>query len=138
MGSNEIQTARMVSYRTSEADPLAEVRREIRYPLRARSEFVWVGRDGAQHEASGYSRDISEHGAYILAKTCPPMGAMIRTVIRFPYRRDPARSRLIEMDGRVMRVELLLTHKAGWGFAVASTHSVLHDIDESDDESSVG
>ena len=138
MGSKEIQTAGTVSCATSEADPVPEVRREIRYPLRARSEFIWVGRDGAQHEASGRSRDLSEHGAYILAKVCPPMGAMIRTVIRFPYRRDPIRSRQIEMDGRVVRVELMLTNKAGWGFAVASTHSVLHDSDKLDDESSDG
>jgi hypothetical protein len=133
MGSNEMQTARTG---TPEVDSVPEVRREMRYPLRARGEFIWVGRDGAQHEASGHSRDISEHGAYILAKVSPPMGAMIRTVLRFPYRRDPVRSRQIEMDGRVVRVELLLTNKAAWGFAVASTHSVLHEIDTSDSGSS--
>ncbi len=97
---------------------------------------MWMGRDGAQHEASGYSRNISEHGAYILAKACPPVRAMIRMVIRFPYRRDPVRSRQMEMDGQVTRVDLLLTSKAGWGFAVASTHSVLDEIDDLKDESS--
>ncbi|MGC2417718.1 MAG: PilZ domain-containing protein, partial [Candidatus Acidiferrales bacterium] len=106
-------------------------------PLRARSEFIWVGRDGAQHEASGHSRDLSEHGAYILAKVSPPMGAMIRTVIRFPYWRDRIRSRQIEMDGRVVRVELMLTNKAGWGFAVASMHSVLRESDDLNGGSSI-
>jgi hypothetical protein len=137
MGSNETQTARTVSSGASDAYPAAEVRREIRYPLRARAEFVWMGRDGEQHEASGHSRDISEHGAYILAKACPPAGAMIRTIIRFPYRQDAdCGSRRIEMDGRVVRVELLLSHKSGWGFAVASTHSVLHEVGNVDGESS--
>jgi len=135
MGSNDIQTAKAISCGTSDGDGPPEVRHEIRYPLRARSEFIWVGRDGIHHEASGHSRDISEHGAYIFAKTCPPMGAMVRLVARFLNRRDPSRSRRIEMDGRVVRVELLLTNKAGWGFAVASTHSVLHEIDDLDGES---
>jgi hypothetical protein len=135
MGSNEIQTGRAISCGTSDADPLPEVRREIRYPLRARAEFIWVGRDGVEHEASGHSRDLSEHGAYIVARACPPAGAMIRMVIRFPYRRGPSCSCRMEMDGRVVRVELLLTNKSGWGFGVASTHSVLH-MDDSDDESS--
>jgi len=134
MGSNEIQTARAISSGASSMDGLPEVRREMRYPLRARSEFVWVGRDGVQHEASGHSRDISEHGAYIVAKACPPPGAPVRMVIRFPHRGEPAGSRSIgmEMDGRVVRVELLLTSKAGWGFGIASTHSVLRDVDDSD------
>jgi len=136
MGSNELQTAKAISCGSSGVDSPPEVRREIRYPLRARTEFIWVGRDGIEHEAVGHSRDIGEHGAYILAKTCPPMGAMVRLVARFLYPRDPARSRRIEMDGRVVRVELLLTNKAGWGFAVASTHSVLHEIDDVDGESS--
>lgn len=136
MGSNEMQTARAMSCGTSEADPLPEVRREIRYPLRARTDFIWVGRDGVKHEASGHSRDISEHGAYIVAKTCLPAGTMIRVEIRFPYRRNPSRSCRMEMDGRVVRVELLLTNKSGWGFGVASTRSVLHDIDDSDDDAS--
>jgi PilZ domain len=126
MGSNELQTARAIPGGTSDAQGLPEIRREMRYPLRVRTEFIWVGRDGVQHEASGHSRDISEHGAYIVAKACPPPGALIRMVARFPYRRDSARSRRMEMDGRVARVELLLTNKSGWGFAVASTHSVLY------------
>jgi PilZ domain len=135
MGSNEIQAGTATSCGAecgprSDVDQTAEVRREIRYPLRVRAEFVWVGRDGVQHEGSGHIRDISEHGAYILAKACPPTQAMIRMVIRFPYRGSPERSSRIEMDGRVVRVELLLANKSGWGFAVASTNSVLYEVDE--------
>jgi len=129
MGSNEIQTG-TTSFSCSGVDATAEIRHEIRYPLRARAELVWMGRDGVEHEGTGYTRDISEHGAYVLAKACPPMRAMIRMVIRFPHREDPARSRRIEMDGRVVRVELMLTNKSGWGFAVASTNSVLQEVDE--------
>jgi hypothetical protein len=136
MGASEIQTARTMPYGTSGVDARPEVRREIRYPLRARTAFLWVGRDGVHHDASGCSRDISEHGAYILAKMCPPVNAMMRMVIRFPHRRDPARSRWIEMDGRVVRVDLLLTNKPGWGFAVASTRSALQDIGDLNGESS--
>jgi hypothetical protein len=129
MGSNEVQMG-AAPLSASGVDATPEIRHEIRYPLRARAEFVWMGRDGVEHEGTGHSRDISEHGAYILAKACPPMRAMIRMVIRFPQRGDPARSRRIEMDGRVVRVELMLTNKSGWGIAVASTNSVLHEVDE--------
>jgi PilZ domain len=135
MRSREMQTARTAPGDSCGVDAGPTVRREIRFPLRAHAAFAWVGRDGLHHDASGYSRDISEHGAYILAKMCPPVRAMIRLVIRFRYRQDPALSRWIEMDARVVRVELQLTNKSGWGFAVASTHSASREIDASNGES---
>lgn len=130
MSSEGLQIAEPTLASVSDMEPTPEARRHIRYPLRARTEFVWVGRDGVRREARGYSRDISESGAYILAKTSPPVGASIRIVIRFPYLPDPSRSRQIEMNGTVVRVELLLTSKSSWGFAVSSTKAFLHESGE--------
>lgn len=130
MSSDGLQIAEPTLASVADMEPTPEARRHIRYPLRARTEFVWVGRDGVRREARGYSRDISESGAYVLAKTSPPVGASIRVVIRFPYLPDPSRSRRIEMNGTVVRVELLLANKSSWGFAISSTKAFLHESTE--------
>lgn len=122
MSVRELKISAMYSLDGNVAQP-TEVRHNIRYPLRARAQFVWVGRDGQRHEARGYSRDVSEDGAYILTKTCPPVGATVHLAINFPYVPDPARSRRLEVNGRVMRVDLLLANKSRWGFAIASSPS---------------
>jgi len=136
MSADSLRFAEPTLASVSDMQPTPEARRHIRYPLRARTEFVWVGRDGVRREARGYSRDISESGAYILAKTSPPVGASIRVVIRFPYLPEPSRSRRIEMNGTVVRVELLLANKSSWGFAVSSTKAFLHETNEPGADSS--
>jgi len=108
-------------------EPTPEARRQMRYPLRAPLAFEWIGRDGMRHEGKGHSRDLSEGGVYVLARTCPSVGATIRLVIRFSHLQETAHAQRIVMDGRVVRVELLLAGKANWGFAVESSQTVLHE-----------
>jgi hypothetical protein len=116
-------------------EPTPEARRQMRYPLRAPVAFEWIGRDGMRHEAKGHSRDLSEGGVYVLARACPSIGAAIRLVIRFSHPQESTGAQRIVMDGRVVRVELLLAGKANWGFAVESSQSVLHeDGDSNSDE----
>jgi hypothetical protein len=118
----------------SEGDYSSQVRRQIRYPLRAPVTFHWVGRDGMAHEGKGNSRDISESGAYIVTKNSPPMSADIMLEIRFPYLPELDRFHRIEMDGRVVRVDLLLDNRSGWGFAISAQRTVLQEVDESGPE----
>lgn len=130
MSSNGLQIAgARAPANISTKRPEPEARHHFRYPLRARAEFVWVGRDGVKRESRGHSRDISEGGAYVLAKTSPPMGAAIQLVVRFPYLSNPAHSRRIEIDGKVVRVEFLLANRSNWGFAVASAKPPLHECE---------
>jgi PilZ domain-containing protein len=112
----------------SEADYSSQVRRQIRYPLRAPVTFTWIDRDGVTHEGKGNSRDISEGGAYIVTRSSPPIGADVLLEIRFPYLPELDRFHRIEMDGQVVRVDLLLGNRAGWGFAISSRRTVLQEV----------
>jgi len=124
----QITDATMTS--ASEGDFSSQVRRQIRYPLRAPVTFKWIGRDGAVHEGKGNSRDISEGGAYIVTRSSPPIGAGVLLEIRFPHLPELDRFHRIEMDGHVVRVDLLLDNRAGWGFAIASRRTVLQEVDD--------
>jgi hypothetical protein len=115
-----------------EGDYPSQVRRQIRYPLRAPVTFTWIDRDGATHEGKGNSRDISEGGAYIVTRSSPPMGASVMLEIRFPYLPELDRFHRIEMEGRVVRVDLLLDHRSGWGFAISSRRTVLQEVEDAE------
>ena len=125
MMPGEFETARALPCEALRHHSVTEIRHQIRYPLRAPVKFEWIGRDGVHREAAGHSRDISEAGAYVRAKACPPVGSVIRLVIRFPSLPDAAHSSRLEMNGRVVRTELLFTSRTNWGFAVASAPAVL-------------
>jgi hypothetical protein len=105
-------------------------RLHIRYPLRAPVAFKWADMKGAQREAKGNSRDISEGGAFIVSRTCPQIGAGIILTFRLSFPPNPGRPRAIEMTGRVGRIELLLDNKGSWGFAVTSTQVILLEDEE--------
>jgi hypothetical protein len=130
MKHGELQISDATTIGNSEAEATSRVRRQIRYPLRAPVTFHWVGRDGLQYEGKGNSRDISEGGAYIVTKSSPPMGALVMMAIRFPHLPELDRFHRIEMSGRVVRVDLLLDSRAGWGFAISSMRTVLQEIDD--------
>lgn len=110
----------------------ANVRHQIRYPLRTPVSFTWFDREGDMRGAKGNSRNIGEGGAYVLTRACPPMGAQIFLVFRFPYLPDLARFHRLEMSGQVVRAEFLPNAKGMWGFAVASTWTMLQESEDSD------
>jgi hypothetical protein len=118
----------------SEGDYSSQVRRQIRYPLRAPVSFHWIGRDGVAHEGKGNSRDISESGAYIVTRNSPPMNTDVMLEIRFPYLPELDRFHRIEMDGRVVRVDLLLDNRSGWGFAISAQRTVLQEVEDEQNE----
>jgi hypothetical protein len=102
-----------------------DVRHQIRYPLRAPVAFTWFTNDGKIREAKGNSRNIGESGAYVVTRNCPPVGAQIIMVFRFRKLTDFAHAHHLEMSGRVVRTESLANSKGTWGFAVASSWTVL-------------
>jgi PilZ domain len=118
----------------SEGDYSSQVRRQIRYPLRAPVTFRWIGSDGLAHEGKGNSRDISESGAYIVTRNSPPVNAGVMLEIRFPYLPELDRFHRIEMDGRVVRVDLLLDNRAGWGFAISAQRTILQEVEDDQNE----
>jgi hypothetical protein len=125
---------------TAHADAIDEettpdVRHQIRYPLRAPVSFTWFSQEGTQREAKGNSRNIGEGGAYILTRNCPPVGAHIIMIFRFPYLPDPARFHRLEMSGQVVRAEVLPYSRGMWGFAVASAWTILQEAEGTEDGS---
>jgi len=135
MRPSGFETAGATFYESSSPDSIPDVRHQIRYPLRARVKFEWVGRDGVRREAAGHSRDISEVGAYVRARACPPVGSLIHLVIKFPSPPNADHSSRLEMDGRVVRTELLFTSRSNWGFAVASAPAILRETDDKSGDS---
>jgi hypothetical protein len=114
-----------------EVETTADVRHQIRYPLRAPVSFTWFSREGETREAKGNSRNIGEGGAYVLTRNCPPVGAQIILVFRFPYQTECGLSHRLEMSGQVVRAEFLPSGKGMWGFAVASTWTMLQETEDS-------
>ena len=115
-----------------------EIRRSIRYPLRAPATFTWLGLDGVEHQGKGTSHNISERGAYIVTRSCPALRSTIGVVVRFSSFPGLSRSYRLELSGRVVRIEPLLHSKESWGFAVSSMQPVLQELDDSDSGDSGG
>jgi len=132
MKQNVLQITDAKISRVSEGDYSSQVRRQIRYPLRAPVTFTWIDTDGATHEGKGNSRDISEGGAYIVTRSSPPMGASVMLEIRFPYLPELDRFHRIEMEGRVVRVDMLLDHRSVWGFAISARRTVLQEAEDAE------
>ncbi len=117
-----------------DGDPAADVRHQIRYPLRAPVSFTWFSREGTPRSAKGTSRNIGEGGAYIQARNCPPVGAQIMLTFRFPHLPDFARFHRLEMSGQVIRADAVPNGKGMWGFAVASSWTIMAENEDSDRE----
>jgi len=129
MRSSEQQMMGAKRVDTLEGETAAPVRRHIRYPLRASASFKWLGLDGVERSGKGSSRDISEGGAYIVTRNCPPHRGSVELAIRFSSLRGLPRSYRLEMRGRVVRIEPLLHSKESWGFALEATQPVLQEVD---------
>jgi hypothetical protein len=95
-------------------------RRSIRYPLRALALFQWQSDDGVRKHARGWTKDVSEAGAYVVSPQCPNEGDAIQLVLRFPVLPTPGSGRATEVDmiGCVLRVNRDPVHGRELGFAV--------------------
>jgi len=111
-------------------EPKREVRRHIRYPVHTAVTFKWSSLDGTEYRGKGSSRDISEGGAYIVTRVCPPLRSTIGIIIRFVALSGVARPFILEFTGRVVRIEPLLHSKQHWGFAVASKQPILQETND--------
>lgn len=92
-------------------------RKSIRFPLQMPVIFWWTNEYGKRRQAEGYSRDISEAGAFVLAADCPPLGAIVELRMDLQALPNARGAYLIEYQGQVVRVERPNGEK-GNGFAV--------------------
>jgi hypothetical protein len=80
-------------------------RRTLRFLLQTAVTFQWTNGDGEWRHGEGRSRDVSEHGAFVFAPTCPPVGANVTVRIDLEGIPDEIGLLPVEVDGEVLRVE---------------------------------
>jgi hypothetical protein len=99
--------------------------RAIRFPLEAPVTFWWNDIFGTRREGQGRSRDISESGAFILTKTCPPVGTRLGLKILLEEAAETTRAIRVEIDGHILRIDEISTTREIQGFAVFSDEAIL-------------
>ena len=98
-------------------------RSQIRYPLRTPVIYRWQDTSGLQRRARGWTRDISEAGAYVLSNQCPKKGEFVELTFKllgFGGQHDSRKKNHLEMGGEVVRVDFAQMAGVGMGFAIRS------------------
>jgi hypothetical protein len=80
-------------------------RRTLRFLLQTAVTFWWTNGNGEPREGEGRSRDVSEHGAFVFAPTCPPVGTNVVLKIDLEGIPDDIGRLPVEVEGEVLRVE---------------------------------
>ena len=80
-------------------------RRTLRFLLQTAVAFRWTDGNGKPRMGEGRSRDVSEHGAFVFAPICPPVGANVVVKIDLEGIPDEIGALPVEVDGEVLRVE---------------------------------
>jgi hypothetical protein len=91
-------------------------RSHLRFDLRAPVAYTWKDQEGTR-QGSGITRDVSENGLFIIARSAPPMGASIRFEVSFLYR-DQSQIKM-RAKAKIVRVETA-DPKNGLGFAAST------------------
>ena len=99
-------------------NPERRPRRTLRFPLKTAVAFWWTTGDGEKHQGEGRSRDVSEHGAFVLAPHCPPVGANVVLKMALEGIPNGIGTLPVELTGEVLRVEQLDADAETGGFAV--------------------
>jgi hypothetical protein len=82
-----------------------ERRKDIRFLLRVPVTFKWNDEQAQPHEGSGFSRDISTAGIFVMTEIYPPLGAAVDVEVLLPSIRDDAPQGLrLNSPGIVLRV----------------------------------
>jgi hypothetical protein len=101
---------------------LSQIKRElpsrrthVRYPLRISIDYRWRDRYGTDRGGKGWTRNISEEGAFIQTQECPGEDENVNLFFRM---RTPSPSKRMTMEARVVRVERSVEEGLALGFAV--------------------
>jgi PilZ domain len=80
-------------------------RKTLRFLLQTAVTFWWANGSGEPREGEGRSRDVSEHGAFVFATSCPPVGTSVLLKIDLEGIPDEIGRLPVEVEGEVLRVE---------------------------------
>jgi hypothetical protein len=86
-------------------NPGRPARKTLRFLLQTAVTFLWTSGDGKSRHGEGRSRDISEHGAFVFAPDCPPVGASVMLTIDLEGIPDEIGPFPVEVEGEVLRVQ---------------------------------
>jgi hypothetical protein len=98
--------------------PARIARRTLRFLLQTAVTFWWTNGDGQPRQGEGRSRDVSEHGAFVFAPICPPVGASVALTIDLEGISDEIGPLPVEVEGEVLRVEQSAAESGTGGFAI--------------------
>jgi hypothetical protein len=99
-------------------------REQIRFPLRAPVVYHWTESGGMQCHAIGWTRDISEAGAYVSSCRCPNEGDSVELKFRLlatRQQRSAGDGKVLEMSGKVVRIDRTRSGGVNVGFAVRNS-----------------
>lgn len=91
-------------------------RQHVRFDLSAPVTYVWNDHGGVQRSGTGFTRDVSKAGVFVVAKSLPPAGEMVQLDVLFSFH-DTSRIRM-KAEGRIVRVEDGNRISSTTGFAV--------------------
>src|SRR5258708_20299810 len=94
-------------------------RKAIRFPLEAPIVFCWAD-SVIEKLGEGRTHDISETGAFVLSRMCPPVGAEISFNIFLPLLPDFQPKTRVEAAVRVVLVEPALAFERLDGLLIMS------------------
>ena len=77
----------------------------LRFLLQTAVKFWWTNGSGEALQGEGRSRDVSEHGAFVFAPNCPPVGTRLQLTIDLEGIPDEIGALPVEVQGKVLRVE---------------------------------
>jgi hypothetical protein len=80
-------------------------RKTLRFLLQTAVTFWWTNGSGEPRQGEGRSRDVSEHGAFVFAPNCPPVGSSVVLKIDLEGIPDDIGRLPVEVEGEVLRVE---------------------------------
>ncbi len=80
-------------------------RKTLRFVLQTAVTFRWTNGSGETRHGEGRSRDVSEHGAFIFASNCPPVGTSVVLKIDLEGIPDEIGRLPVEVAGEVLRAE---------------------------------
>jgi hypothetical protein len=90
----------------------------MRLPLQTPVSFCWTNGDGLARRGEGRSRDVSEHGAFVFAPICPPVGASVMLMMALEGVPDGIGPLPVEIEGMVLRIEQSPAGADTGGFAI--------------------
>src|ERR1700686_4675366 len=93
-------------------------RRTLRFPLETPVTFWWKNGNGEPLQGEGRSRDVSEHGAFVFAPICPPVGVTVKLTMAVEGVPDATGLCPLEVEGEILRVEQSVSGMEMDGFAI--------------------